>query len=188
MKRPSLVLMLDVLLLIIVIMMKQPHNPEMDVTTQPPGMVIVEIRWPDDLNTDVDLWVRAPGDSPVGYSNRAGTIFNLLRDDLGLVRDTLSLNYENSYSRGAPPGEYIVNIHLYNDIARAAPIDVIVTASVRANGGTTHIFTKTVRLSVMGQEVTVNRFTLNDRGVLVKGSTHDMPIALRPASSRGPGW
>ena len=36
----------------------------------PPGNVIVEIRWPDEIDADVDLWVQAPGDIPVGYSNK----------------------------------------------------------------------------------------------------------------------
>ena len=34
-----------------------------------------------------DLWVQAPGDVPVGYSNKSGGVFNLLRDDLGKAKD-----------------------------------------------------------------------------------------------------
>src|SRR6266511_3057031 len=48
--------------------------------TQAPGNVIVEIQWPDKFDADVDLWVKAPGDVPVGYSNKSGRVFNLLRD------------------------------------------------------------------------------------------------------------
>ena len=51
--------------------------------TAAPGNVIVEVRWPTELDSDVDLWVQAPGDVPVGYSNKGGAMFNLLRDDLG---------------------------------------------------------------------------------------------------------
>src|SRR5437667_7216328 len=49
----------------------------------PPGNVIVEMTWAKESDSDVDLWVQAPGDVPVGYSNKSGMIFNLLRDDLG---------------------------------------------------------------------------------------------------------
>ena len=49
----------------------------------PPGNVIVELTWDKDVDADVDLWVQGPGDVPVGYSNKSGIIFNLLRDDLG---------------------------------------------------------------------------------------------------------
>ena len=34
-----------------------------------------------------DLWVQAPGDLPIGYSNKSGGVFNLLRDDLGKAKD-----------------------------------------------------------------------------------------------------
>jgi hypothetical protein len=52
-----------------------------------PGNVIIEAQWPDKLDADVDLWVQGPGDRPVGYSNKSGRLFNLLRDDLGRTQD-----------------------------------------------------------------------------------------------------
>lgn len=186
MRRPAA--FIDILFLLLLMLLVLPHNPESKSDDRPPGMVIIEARWADGINTDIDLWVLAPGDRPVGYSNRAGTIFNLLRDDLGLIRDPLNLNYENCYSRSAPPGEYVVNVHLYNDIARAAPVDVTIAASIRIDGATVEIFTKTVTLIAMGQEITVDRFSLDDRGNVIPGSIHDMPKALRPANMGGPGW
>jgi hypothetical protein len=67
-------------------------------TVQPPDNVLIEARWPDRMDTDVDLWVQAPGDVPVGYSNKGGAIFNLLRDDLGERADALG-----SITRSAMP-------------------------------------------------------------------------------------
>jgi hypothetical protein len=58
----------------------------------------------DKLDADVDLWVEAPGDRPVGYSNKSGQIFSLLRDDLGKSQDITDFNYEIAYSRGMPAG------------------------------------------------------------------------------------
>jgi hypothetical protein len=71
------------------------------------------MRWPDAADTDVDLWVQGPGDVPVGYSNKGGRLFNLLRDDLGLQSDAAKINYESSFSRGIVEGEYVINVHLY---------------------------------------------------------------------------
>ena len=73
-----------------------PPGKAAEENTQPPGNVIVEARWPDELDSDVDLWVQAPGDIPVGYSNKGGAIFNLLRDDLGNRVDATGLNHEVS--------------------------------------------------------------------------------------------
>ena len=91
----------DVIMLVlagfVVIVLLLPHiNPPAQAAKQsmdPPGNVMVEMRWPDELDTDIDLWVLAPGDSPVGYSHKDGSAFNLLRDDRGHLRDASNLNY-----------------------------------------------------------------------------------------------
>ena len=117
-----------------IVLLLLPHlNPpaKAEEEAPSPGNVIVEIRWPDEVNADVDLWVEAPGDVPVGYSNKGGTIFNLLRDDLGLHADFSEMNYEVSYSRGIPEGEYTVNLHLYRDLSGKLPIPVSVVVSVK---------------------------------------------------------
>ena len=75
-----------------VVILLLPHlNPKQEaqaaVANAVPGNVMVEARWADELDSDIDLWVQAPGDVPVGYSNKSGVIFNLLRDDLGRNAD-----------------------------------------------------------------------------------------------------
>ena len=129
------VIMLALAGFVAMVMLLLPHlNPPGEAAkenTQPPGNVIVEVRWPDELDSDVDLWVEAPGDIPVGYSNKGGVIFNLLRDDLGKRADATGMNYEVSYSRGIPAGEYTVNVHLYRNAAKVFPIPVTVVTSVK---------------------------------------------------------
>ena len=68
-------------------------NPptEEESSSTPPGNVIVELFWDDKRDVDIDLWVKAPDDIPVGYSNKGGLFFNLLRDDLGIYKITLLL-------------------------------------------------------------------------------------------------
>lgn len=52
-----------------------------DEAPQPQGNLIIELYWPDEQNIDVDLWARAEADGiPIGYSNKGGAVFNLLRD------------------------------------------------------------------------------------------------------------
>jgi hypothetical protein len=148
---------------------------------EPPGNVIVEVRWPDQLDCDVDLWVQAPGDIPVGYSNKGGAIFNLLRDDLGRRADATEMNYEVSYSRGIPPGEYVVNVHLYRNSARVSPVPVTVVASVKKSlaESAKQLLSTRVALTREGQELTVFRFRLDAAGALVPGSVGSLQRPLR---------
>lgn len=152
---------------------------------QPPGNVMVEVRWPDEIDADVDLWVQAPGDVPVGYSNKGGLIFNLLRDDLGLRADATKMNYEVGYSRGIPPGEYTVNLHLYRNKARISPVPATVVVSVKDDptSSAKQILASEVDLTRTGQELTVFRFTLEADGSLRPGSVHSLAKQLRSAPS-----
>ncbi len=161
-----------------------PHlNPPAtaDEGTPAPGNVIVEISWPNQTDADVDLWVEAPGDVPVGYSNKGGLIFNLLRDDLGGQSDVTEINYEVSYSRGVPSGEYTVNIHLYRNMSGQLPLPVNVSVSVKSTTKVSakRILTTRINLLHQGQEITAFRFSLDKKAGLVTGSVHDLPRALR---------
>ncbi len=148
----------------------------------PPGSVIVDIHWDDKVDADVDLWVEAPGDVPVGYSNKSGLIFNLLRDDLGHSGDPLSMNYEIAYGRGLWPGEYVVNAHLYRSADGHFPVPVTARVSVRgADGEITNLLRSEVNLDYVGQETTIFRFKLDDKGHLVPGSVNRLHKGLRSA-------
>lgn len=160
-----------------------PEGKKKEEGMEPPGSVIVEARWPDDLNVDVDLWVQAPGDVPVGYSNKSGLVFNLLRDDLGNYGDLLKLNYETAFSRGVVPGEYTVNLHLYRNPVNVYPVPVTVVVSAKGIDRTVKpIAAANVTLDREGQELTVFRFKLEENGTLVPHSLTDLPKPLRSAT------
>lgn len=175
---------------VVCVILLLPHvNPPGAKTAdnvEPPGNVIIEARWPDDLDSDVDLWVQGPGDLPVGYSNKGGALFNLLRDDLGRRGDATGLNYEVSYSRGIVGGEYTVNLHLYRNPARVTPIPVTVVTSVKRNAkeSAKQILVSEIDLKREGQETTVFRFSLDEAGGLVPGSVHSVQRPLRAWRSK----
>ncbi|HSA82466.1 MAG TPA: hypothetical protein VLE23_16735 [Geminicoccaceae bacterium] len=179
------VIMLALAGFVAMVILLLPHlNPPGEdalADAEPPGNVIVEIRWPDEIDSDVDLWVAAPGDIPVGYSNKGGVIFNLLRDDLGKRADATGLNYEVSYSRGIPPGEYTVNVHLYRNAAGVFPIPVTVVTSVKksARDAARQLLASKIDLAREGEELTVYRFELSGDGGLIPGSVHNLQRNLR---------
>ena len=148
-----------------------------------PGNVIVEIHWPGTLDADVDLWVQAPGDRPVGYSNMSGKVFNLLRDDLGKANDISDLNYEVAYSRGMPAGEYVINVHLYRGISGTSiPVKVVVSSKATPDSAAQQIAATTVELRHDNQEVTAMRFRLDEHGTFIPGSLNSLFKELRIAA------
>lgn len=178
------VIMLALAGFVAIVLLLLPHlNPPTkdDIDKANPGNLIVELRWPDELDADVDLWVQAVNDEPVGYSNKGGTIFNLLRDDLGLQGDFTELNYEVSFSRGVPAGGYAINVHLYRNKAGIVPVPVTIAVSLKRSPqeSARQLLTKQVDLVHEGQELTAFRFEIDEKARLVPGSVHDMPVPLR---------
>lgn len=152
----------------------------------PPGAIIVDLQWDNNVDADVDLSVEAPGDVPVGYSNKAGMIFNLLRDDLGRSGDPNSMNYEVAYGRGRWAGEYTVNAHLYRSADHRFPVKVKARVQMQTPEGQVRNLTQsTIDLTYIGQESTVFRFRLDDKGELVDGSLNRLHKELRSARYRG---
>ena len=145
----------------------QPGQGGQDRRQRPtPGNVMIEATWPPEVDADVDLWVQGPGDIPVGYSNKSGGLFNLLRDDLGHVLDVSGMNYEVAYSRGLLPGEYTVNLHLYRNLSKRTPVPSKVLVSVKreAQGPSQQILVSDIDLGREGEEQTVFRFRLDAAG------------------------
>lgn len=167
---------------IVILLLPHIHPPtQAAAEIKSPGSLVVEARWPDGLDADVDLWIEAPGDRPVGYSNKSGRAANLLRDDLGSVNDSTDLNYEVAYTRGLPPGDYTINLHLYSNRQQAPSIEVDLDVGLRkgSDGTVGKVASRSVRLLSVGQEETVVRLTIDDEGRVVPGSVHDLPRKLR---------
>lgn len=174
-------------LLLLVLLLFYVHPKKEDAESdKAPGSVIVEASWDNARNIDVDMWVQAPGDTPVGYSALAGKVFNLLRDDLGHMNDESGVNLENAYSRGIPEGEYCVNLHLYRHDDKG-PIKVKVTVRTKAKTDlpSKQILSTEVELKSNGQEVTAFRFRLRKDGSLVEGSVNHIFKPLRSGGQGG---
>lgn len=182
------------MVVVVYILLSFINIPEKEENEDPPrqGNLIIQISWPHEMDSDVDLWVRSSADMvPVGYSNKGGPLFNLLRDDLGDLADLTGKNEEETVSRGIPDGEYIVNAHLFNLKGGRLPIPVklfvFLKNPVQANGKTWEnasaklIFTVEGSLKFSGQELTMARFKLKD-GQYVPESFNTRSISIRSIS------
>ena len=154
--------------LIIILFLVNPPKEEEAAASRSRGNMRVEVYWPSEINADVDLWSKAPDDNPVGYSNLNGRVFNLVRDDLGTHADLSGVNYEVSFTRGIPPGEYVINLHWYSNAQGAARIPVKILITLKKDDGAnskespTKVLTKTVMLTMVGREITVIRFNVDE--------------------------
>jgi hypothetical protein len=176
-----------ILMTVLLIAVVNPPAKSSESAGEPaPGNVVVEAQWEDRLDADVDLWVQGPGDAAVGYSNKNGRLFNLLRDDLGKAQDMTDFNYEVAYSRGTPAGEYVVNIHMYRGVGVTYPVTVKVVASLRqdADSSAKQLVTTTLQLRHENQELTALRFRLDAAGALVADSVNNLFKELRVASAQ----
>lgn len=180
MNRGAAIAFIDVFALMVMVLFLLPQKPDIAAADESrAGMLVVEARWAAEAHTDVDLWVEAPGDAPVGYSHLRGSYFSLFRDDLGNERSPA--RYEIAATRTVPDGEYTVNLHLYSDIGQNAPITVDVVCWYRnAEGGKVTVWTGPATLSSVGSEVTVVRWRMRET-VMDPASVHFTPKRIRSA-------
>ena len=93
---------------------------------------IITVDWKDNLPDDIDLWVRDPNGEIVSYLKKDAGWLHLDRDDQGIINDKIiinnkeviyPINREVVTLRGIIPGEYTVNLYLYEHES-GKPIDV----------------------------------------------------------------
>lgn len=175
----------DLLLLIIIVLLiwqNPPTPPKTTEATKSPGNMAITIAWLGG-DPDVDLWVLGPGEhKAVGHSNKGGRVFNLLRDDLGETGDSMPINAEHAYSRGLPPGEYIINVHCYScHRAKIEVVNIEINLSL-PDGRQVWVADERVELAP-GQERTVIRFKLDAKSNVIPGSTNRVFEPLRSAKT-----
>jgi len=168
------------LIIIIFILIQFIGEEKQDEESLNQGTLMVELFWDDSLETDIDLWVKAPHDIPVGYSNKGGLVFNLLRDDLGEEewkrdRDLSGRNMEIAVARSAPPGHYIVNVHLYDLDGAEFPVAfrIIVSKQRRSkDAGIKQLFSVDGEFRSVSEERTAVQFELDESGHVIPDSIH----------------
>ena len=142
------------------------------------GSLVIQLRWDHARDADVDLWVKAPDDAPVGFSHPGDRHCNLLRDDLGRQLDPESRNEELVVCRGQPAGEYVVDVMLYHSYDGSLPVATTVEVSRLDADGVITVLHRRLELAREGEQATVWRFALARNGDLVPGSVNHLFLPL----------
>lgn len=167
-----------VLAIFLLVAPPKPQEPTKE-TDRSAGNISVAVFWQDDIDADIDTWLRSPDGDVVSFHHKSGTIWSLLRDDLGNVNDFTARNFENAYSRGLMPGEYTVNVNLYrNPAGKSVEVKAELRIQRDLNTGSPVTFTISATLDHTGDEATLFRFQIDGDGNLVPGSVNNLSINL----------
>lgn len=126
--------MVFLFLFAVVFMMMNPVAKQADVKLQ--TAMMIQMEWNSSSTTDMDLWVKGPDSTLVGYSSKDGRYMHLARDDLGAKNDTIvvngqeqviQINQENTSVTYLQPGEYVVDCNYYSGKAPEEKVKVTIT-------------------------------------------------------------
>lgn len=168
-------------LLVTVLLVSEQRKPVDPDTEKAAGAIAVYVFWPDNIDLDIDTHLQSPDGDHVYYKHPSGKVWNLLRDDMGMINDPGKRNFENAYAR-AVPGAYTVNVAVYRGNAGMFPVAVDVEIRIGAGSPAAQVLHRTVTLENVADEQTAFSFAIDDRGYLVPGSESSLlkPLAGAP--------
>jgi len=162
---------------------KKDENKNEEIKS--PGSLVIYGYWTNGTDVDLDLWIKSPDDSVIGYPNRENKSCNLLRDDLGKTGDLTVNNFENIFCRKIYEGEYILNMHVYSfKDSNVQKVDFLVKIELidfEAKPGVkfSKEFDKmTVYRQDQGKEFTIVRFMVNEKGEIIESSLNNDFISI----------
>lgn len=163
-----------VMLFIIAFLLVSPiTQKKADIETK--AEYVITVTWPDGNKNDVDTWLQDPRGKVMFYRNKDIGMAHLDRDDLGDINDIITLpngtqiaythNQELTTIRGFVPGEWVLNLHLYNVRSQGnTPVEVKMD---KLNPIVQTVLLETIVLEQKGQEKTVSRFTMTSDGEII---------------------
>ena len=138
---------------------------------------IITVDWQDNLPDDVDIWVQDPNGEIVSYLKKDAGWLHLDRDDQGIINDVViinnkeviyPINREVVTLRGIIPGEYIVNLYLYEHKSKE-PVEVKIIIE-KVNPSLKLVYFNDTVLETKDTELTIARFNLDAKGDFTIGS------------------
>ena len=183
------------------------HDPVETKQIDSVAEVIITADWPNGIGNDIDLWILMPHDQAVGYNRKQDREVSLERDDLGHRESTTvdgklvpkHVNHETLFMRGLREGQYVVNVHYYNDnglnqctegppqcdpatksSSPRLPIQVPVRVQIIRLVPTYQlVHSVELLLEREGMELTAFRFFVDENGAISRVSDDPLPFVTR---------
>lgn len=156
---------------------------------------VLTLEWPNEIDCDVDMWVRDPQNNIVSYKFMEAGLMYFERDDMGKRRSVYEVdgkvividpdNKEFVTLRGTFPGEYVVNLHVYSCLDKATnqalpagtPIELpVIVEVVRINPSFIVVKHIEMKIDSVWQEKTAIRFVMDDKKNIIRFKTDFVSI------------
>jgi hypothetical protein len=156
---------------------------------------IITMEWPENVDCDVDMWVRDPQNNIVSFKMPEYGLMYYERDDMGQRRSIFNIdgnktiidpdNKEYVTLRGTFPGEYVVNVHLYSckaaneqkGLAINYPVNIpVVVELMKINPSIVSVKKVVLTMTQVWQEQTAFRFVMGNNKNIIRLMTDYVPI------------
>jgi hypothetical protein len=156
---------------------------------------IITMEWPENVDCDVDMWVRDPQNNIVSFKMPEYGLMYYERDDMGQRRSIFDVggkktvidpdNKEYVTLRGTFPGEYVVNVHVYSckaaneekGLAINYPINLpVVVELMKINPSIVSVKKVVLTMTQVWQEQTAFRFVMGNNKNIIRLMTDYVPI------------
>lgn len=160
-----------VVLFVLALLLINPITKKSDIPAKAEILIILE--WADEASDDIDMWVQGPSGAPISFQNKTNGVLHLDRDDLGRTSDfmfvdgeriQITLNREVVSMRGIAPGDYYINIHVYNKRGNSEPTKYTIT--LLDVNPYKEVYVMQGELTARGEIVRLPGFTLDKEGVV----------------------
>lgn len=120
-----LIPIIDILMLLLTAIIVDVKKSRADGDLIPRADYVLEVTWPDGLNTDIDTYVMLPNDMVMSYHHKDTGWVSIDRDDLGNQNDPAPANIEVTNFRNPEDGYFYVSVHNYRSAAVVPPGSVV---------------------------------------------------------------
>ena len=160
-----------VVLFVLALLLINPITKKSDIPAK--AEILITLEWDHMVSDDIDIWVQGPSGAPISFQNKTNGVMHLDRDDLGRTSDymwidgeriVITLNREVVSMRGILPGDYYINIHVYNKNGQTGPTKY--TLTLLDVNPYREVYGMQGELEKRGDIVRLPGFTLDKEGVV----------------------